>query len=79
VTTILHGGPPARIRGFPNIRGMCVQCLAGAMTAGAAATGARAWLVTRFGHWLTPARKRAVTAVLITSGVLAAGVIGPTP
>lgn len=58
---------------------MCVQCLAGAMTAGAAATGLRAWLVARAGHWLTPGRKRAMTSALIVAGVLGAGLVGPTP
>jgi hypothetical protein len=58
---------------------MCMQCVAGAMTAGAAATGARAWLAARFGHLLTPGRKRALTGVLIAAGVLSAGVVGPTP
>jgi hypothetical protein len=58
---------------------MCVQCIAGAMTAGAAATGLLAWLATHAGHWLTPGRKRALTAALITAGVLGAGVVGPTP
>jgi hypothetical protein len=58
---------------------MCMQCVAGAMTAGAAATGLRAWLGARFGHLLTPARKRAMTGVLIGAGVLLAGAIGPTP
>ena len=45
------------------------------MTAGAAATGARAWLATR----LTPRAKRAVTGALVVGGVLAAGIVGPTP
>jgi hypothetical protein len=58
---------------------MCVQCIAGAMAAGAAATGTRAWLVAHAGRWLTAGRKRALTAVLIVAGVLGAGVIGPTP
>lgn len=58
---------------------MCVQCLAGAMTAGAAATGMRAWIVAHAGSRLTPRRKRGITAVLVTAGVLAAGVVGPTP
>jgi hypothetical protein len=58
---------------------MCVQCIAGAMTAGAAATGSRVWLVSRAGAWLTPRRKRALTGVLVVGGVLAAGVVGPTP
>jgi hypothetical protein len=58
---------------------MCMQCLAGAMTAGAAATGVRAWIGVRWGHLLTPGRKRAFTGALIVAGVLAAGTIGPTP
>jgi phage tail sheath protein FI len=58
---------------------MCVQCIAGAMTAGAAATGLRAWVVARAGAWLTPGRKRAITGALVVGGVLAAGVVGPTP
>jgi hypothetical protein len=58
---------------------MCVQCIAGAMAAGAAATGTRAWLVAHAGRWLTPGRRRALTGVLIVAGVLGAGVIGPTP
>jgi hypothetical protein len=48
------------------------------MTAGAAATGSRAWLVAHAGGWLTPGRKRAVTGALIAAGVIGAGVIGPT-
>jgi hypothetical protein len=58
---------------------MCMQCIAGAMTAGAAASGSRVWLVARAGAWLTPGRKRAITAALVVLGVLGAGVIGPTP
>jgi hypothetical protein len=56
-----------------------MQCIAGAMTAGAAATGSRAWLVAHAGRWLTPGRKRAVTGALIAAGVIGAGIIGPTP
>jgi hypothetical protein len=48
------------------------------MTAGAAATGARAWLAAHAGQWLTAGRKRALTGLLIAAGVLGAGVIGPT-
>jgi hypothetical protein len=58
---------------------MCMQCIAGAMTAGAAATGSRSWLVARAGAWLTPGRRRALTTFLVVGGVLAAGVVGPTP
>jgi hypothetical protein len=58
---------------------MCMQCIAGAMAAGGAATGARAWLVARGGRWLTAGRKRAITVLLIGAGLLGAGLIGPTP
>lgn len=58
---------------------MCVQCMMGAMSAGAAATGLRAWLVARAPGWLTPARRRRLTGALVVGGVLVAGVIGPSP
>jgi len=54
---------------------MCVQCMAGALTAGAAATGLRAYVIARLGR----RTRRALTGVLIAGGVLAAGLIGPTP
>src|SRR5918995_1869859 len=53
---------------------MCVQCIAGAMAAGAAATGTRAWLPPHAGRWLTAGRKRAPTGVLILAGPPRAGV-----
>jgi hypothetical protein len=55
-----------------------MQCMMGAMSAGAAATGLRASLIARAPRWLTPCRKRRFTYVLLTLGVLAAGVIGPS-
>lgn len=55
-----------------------MQCMIGAMSAGATATGLRAWLVARRPRWLTPARRRRLTCVLLALGVLAAGVIGPS-
>ena len=58
---------------------MCIQCVAGAMAAGAAATGSRWWLVARFRDALTPGRKKALSALLIVSGVMAAGMIAPSP
>ena len=58
---------------------MCVQCMMGAMSAGAAATGLRAWLVARAPDWLTPARRRRLTGTFVVGGVLVAGVIGPSP
>jgi len=57
---------------------MCMQCMMGAMSAGATATGLRAWLVARQPRWLTPGRQRRLTYVLLALGVLAAGVIGPS-
>ncbi|MGH2839195.1 MAG: hypothetical protein ACRDKY_00040 [Solirubrobacteraceae bacterium] len=56
-----------------------MQCMAGAMTAGAAATGARSWLVALAPGWLTPARRRHATRTLVVLGVLAAGLVGPSP
>lgn len=55
-----------------------MQCMAGAMAAGASATGMRAWLVARSPAWLTPSRRRGLTVGLIICGVLAGGLIGPT-
>jgi hypothetical protein len=52
---------------------MCIQCMATAMTSGAAVTGTRAWLATRSPRWMTPRRLKAVTAALLAAGVLAAG------
>jgi hypothetical protein len=56
-----------------------MQCVAGAMAAGATATGTRTWLVGRFGHLLTPRRRKAISAALIVGAVLSAGLVGPTP
>jgi hypothetical protein len=55
-----------------------MQCAAGAMTAGAAATGMRAWIVCHAGAWLTPGRKTLLSRTLMTAAVLAAGLIGPS-
>jgi hypothetical protein len=61
---------------------MCMQCMAGAMTATAGAAGIRAWLATRAFGWLTPKRLKAITmvligAVLIASAVLVSGTSAP--
>lgn len=55
-----------------------MQCMIGAMSAGATATGLRAWLVARSPRWLTPGRKRHLTYTLLALGVLAAGLVGPS-
>ena len=54
-----------------------MQCMIGAMSAGAGATGLRAWLIAHAPGWLTPARQRMLTRALLVLAVLAAGVIGP--
>jgi hypothetical protein len=54
---------------------MCMQCMAGAMTATAGAAGIRAWLATRAFGWLTPRRLRAITLVLVAGALLASTVL----
>lgn len=58
---------------------MCMQCMAGAMAAGAGATGMRAWLVARAPLWLTTRRRRLLTGGMLAAGLLGAGLIGPSP
>jgi hypothetical protein len=50
-----------------------MQCMAGAMTAGAAATGARAYVAARRPSWLTPMLLKRLTACLLVAGVIGAG------
>jgi hypothetical protein len=45
-----------------------------ATTAGATATGVRAWLATRAWSWLTPTRLRRTTAALVALGVAGAAI-----
>jgi len=53
---------------------MCAQCAStGVITAAAAATGARVWLAAHAPAWLTPGRKRAVSALAVVCGVVGAG------
>lgn len=52
---------------------VCAQCMATAVSAGAAATGVRAWLATRGYAWLTPTRLRRATGAIILVAVAAAG------
>lgn len=54
---------------------MCMQCMAGAMTATAGAAGIRAWLATRAFGWLTPKRLKAITIGLIAVALLASTVL----
>jgi hypothetical protein len=58
-----------------SLEPVCAQCASvGAVTATAAATGARVWLAAHAPEWLTPARKRALSGVVIAGGVVAAGI-----
>ncbi len=52
---------------------MCMQCMASAMTAGAAATGMRAWIATHSPSWMTQRRLKLTTAAILAAGVLASG------
>jgi hypothetical protein len=54
---------------------MCVQCMMGAMTAGAAASGTRSWLATRRWAWLTPERMRAVTVALLVAALVVSATV----
>ncbi|MEX2196815.1 MAG: hypothetical protein WD844_16175 [Thermoleophilaceae bacterium] len=54
---------------------MCAQCMAAAATTAAAATGIRAWLAARKPGWLTPARLRSVSAGLLATAVIGAGLL----
>jgi hypothetical protein len=51
-----------------------MQCMMGAMTAGAGVTGTRAWLATRRYSWITPSRMRGATFALIIAGLIGSSV-----
>jgi hypothetical protein len=54
---------------------MCMQCMMGAMTAGAAATGTRSWLATRRWAWLTRVRLRRLTIGLLVGALVASATV----
>jgi hypothetical protein len=54
---------------------MCMQCMAGAMTAVGAASGTRAYLAGRRFGWLTPGRLRALTIGLAVAAVIASATL----
>lgn len=55
---------------------MCAQCASnGALVATVAATGGRVWLAAAAPAWLSPAWLRALSALVICCGVLAAGLL----
>ena len=53
---------------------MCMQCAATAAVAVGSASGIRAWLQAHGGAWLTQARMRAITIVLLAVAVAVSGV-----
>ena len=52
-----------------------MQCMMGAMTAGAAASGTRSWLATRRWAWLTPVRLRRITIALLSGALVASATV----
>jgi hypothetical protein len=54
---------------------MCMQCMMGAMTAGATASTTRSWLATRHWAWLTPERMRRITIALVITALAASATI----
>jgi hypothetical protein len=50
---------------------MCMQCMAGAMTAVGAASGVRAYLGRVRSSWLTPRRLRVMTILLVIAALVA--------
>jgi hypothetical protein len=54
---------------------MCMQCMMGAMTAGATTSATRSWLATRQWAWLTPERLHRVTIALIVVALAASATI----
>jgi hypothetical protein len=52
-----------------------VQCMASAMTAVGAASGTRAFLVSRRFSWVTPRRLRVVTIVLMAAALIASATL----
>lgn len=54
---------------------MCMQCMAGAMTAVGAASGVRAYVGNRHFAWLTPRRMRTFTIVLAIAALAASATL----
>ena len=54
---------------------MCAQCMATAMTAVGAASGARAYLGSRRFSWLTLRRLKAITFALAAGATVASGTL----
>ena len=65
---------PEAVRG--TVRDMCAQCAAtGAVMATAGAAGVRVWVAARLTSVVGPAALKALSAVVIIGGVVAAGLL----
>ena len=53
---------------------MCAQCMTGAATVAASASGLRAWLAAAGFRWVTPLRLKRLTAAFFAVAFLIAGV-----
>lgn len=53
---------------------MCMQCMMGAVTAGAGATGVRTWVAAKGFPWMTPRLMRVATVSLIVVGLIGASI-----
>jgi hypothetical protein len=52
-----------------------MQCMATAMTAGATASGTRAFIAAKHFSWVTPRRLRAITVTLIVLALAASSML----
>jgi len=57
------------------MRAVCMQCMLNAMAASAGATGARSWLGHKRFTWLTPARLRLATILLVCAALFASATL----
>ncbi len=80
----IPGAPVAQIRPVRHRLGhvesgailalMCIQCMAGAMSAGAASSGLRAWLQLHRPGWMTDRHMTWATRAILGAGLLASTV-----
>lgn len=60
--------------GLCETDGMCMQCMGAAVTMVGSATGIRAFVAARQPSWMTPARLKFTTAVLMGGAVIGSGI-----
>ena len=57
---------------------MCAQCMTTAAVAAVTAGGLRSWLAAQTFGWLTPARLRWITGLLVVGVILASATLSGT-